>query len=216
MTSALNKAALEATHARRIYFLFLDLASEPLRACTGARTYTTLSNDWLGIGEIQGISDLAEAADLSARPVTLTLSAADSFITEPFLSRTNYKNRSAVIYRGTLDADGDLIDTPDRLWTGRMDVGSVVRGDENIAQITCEPLSARAMRVNISRYSDQDHQLRHSGDRFYEFLAQMEKKDVTWGGQRIAPRGGGGAPGWVPGLNDYNDINDWLGGRQSR
>jgi len=53
--------------------------------------------------------------------------------------------------------------------------------------VSCEPLAARLLRPNVSRYSDQDHQMRHPGDKFFEFLAQMENKDVTWGGQRVSP-----------------------------
>jgi hypothetical protein len=55
----------------------------------------------------------------------------------------------------------------------------------------CEPIAARLLRPNISRYSDQDHQLRYPGDKFYEYLPQMEAKDAMWGGARIMPGGGG-------------------------
>ena len=196
--SALNQAALESEHSSRIYFLFLDLAIDPFRACTGVRTYTTLGFDWLGIGEIAGISDIADAADIAARQVTISASGVDPWITEPVLSRTNYKGRAAVIYRGMLDAENNLIDDPWIIWQGRMDVGSMVWEDNYTAQIVCEPLAARLLRPNISRYSDEDHQIRHPGDKFFEFLPQMEKKDANWGGQRIAPAtsGVGGAGGF--------------------
>lgn len=204
--SASNQAALEAEHASRIHFLFLDFAIEPFYACTGVRTYTTLGQDWLGIGEISGISDIAEGADAAARPVTITASGVDSWITEPVLSRTNYKGRSAIVYRGQLDANRDLIDDPWPIWTGRMDVGSMQWDEEvYLANIVCEPLAARLLRANVSRYSDQDHQIRHPGDKFFEFLAQMEKKDVVWGGQRVAPsRGGaGGRLAGAPPLRNF-------------
>ncbi len=191
--SAANQAALEAEHSSRIYFIHLDLAVDPFYACTGVRTYNWSSQDWLGIGEIQGISDIAEAADAAARPVTITATGVDSYFTEPVLSRTNYKGRAAVIYRGLLDANLDLVDDPFAIWRGRMDVGSVIRAEEaNVAQMVCEPLAARLLRPNVSRYSDQDHQLRHSGDKFFEYLPQLEKKDVTWGGERVSPPAGGG------------------------
>lgn len=195
--STLNKAAAEAEHSARIYFLFLDLTGDPLRACTGTRTYAFDSENWLGIGEISGISDIAEAADVAARPVTITLSGVDAWITEPVLSRVNYKGRAAKIYRGFLNADETLIDDPDIVWSGRMDVGSMMYDETYAAQMTCEPLAARLLRPNISRYSDEDHQLRHSGDKFYEFMAQMEKKDVTWGGQRVAPATGATSGGFT-------------------
>lgn len=204
--SALNKTASESEHSGRIYFLFLDLTGDPLRACTGTRTYQFDGEDWLGIGEIAGISDIAEAADVAARPVTITLSGVDAFIVEPVLSRVNYKGRSARIYRGWLNPDETLVDDPDIIWSGRMDVGSATL-DQGIAiaQMTCEPLAARLIRVNMSRYSDEDHQLRHPGDKFFEYLPQMESKDdVTWGGERIgiARWGGSGLGAGGTGIND--------------
>ena len=202
--SALNKAALEAAHSSRIYFLFLDLLPDPFYACTGNRTYSFDGSDWLGMGEISGISELAEAADLAARQIVITASGVDPFIVEPVLSRTNYKGRQARIYRGLLNSNFDLIDDPILRWVGRMDVGSMVWSDSFVAQVTCEPLAARLIRPNISRMSDEDHQLRYAGDKFYEFLPQMEKKDVEWGGKNVSPgvtgSGGSGRGGMVPRL----------------
>jgi len=193
--SALNKAALEAEHSGRIYFLFLDFTGDPFWACTGNRTYTFGGNSYLGIGEIAGIEGLAGSVDVAARQVTLTLSGVDASITQPILSRTNYKGRSAQVYRGLLDSNYDLVDDPELRWSGRMDVGSVSRGDTYTAQMVCEPLAARLLRPNTSRFSDEDHQTRHSGDLFYQLMPQMEKKDVIWGGQRVAPTPGGGGRG---------------------
>lgn len=184
--SALNKAALEASGAKDIHFLFLDFATDPMYACTGTRTYTWGGNDWLGIGEISGISDIAHASDIAARPLTLTASGVDSFIVQPALSRTNYKHRQVAIYRGFLDTDENLIDDPYTVWKGRMDVGSFA-ADKGSAfvQMRCEPLAADLLRANVSRYSDQDHQQRWPGDRFFEYLPQMADKDVVWGRDRV-------------------------------
>lgn len=193
--SAANLAELNAVHSRRIYFIFLDLTGTPFYACSGTKTYPFGGNDYLGIGEIAGISDVADAADIAARPITLTLSGVDAAITQPILSRTNYKGRDAIIYRGLLDANEDLVDDPFIIWQGRMDVGSMFYDETYAAQMVCEPLSASLLRPNISRYSDEDHQTRHAGDRFYEFLPQMEKKDVTWGAQRVSPLTGTGGFG---------------------
>jgi len=202
--SATNKAALESAHSGRIYFLFLDLVGDPLHACTGTKTYSFDGEDWLGIGEIAGFSDFASAADLAARPITITLSGVDAWVVEPILSRTNYKGRDVKIYRGLIDSDEDIIDDPYLIWEGRMDVGSMLYADTYAAQISCEPKTAQLLRPNISRYSDEDHQQRHDGDKFYEFLSQMEAKDVMWGGQRVSMTrwGGGGLGGGGGGFDD--------------
>lgn len=190
--SALNLAELNSEHNRPIYFLFMDLAGDPLYACTGVRSYTFNAQTWLGIGEIAGISEVAEIADVAARNLTLTLSGVDAWIVEPLRSRTNYKGRSVILYRGFLDADGELVDDPFVAWSGRMDVGTVMYDFGTAqAEMVCEPLAARLLRDNISRYSDEDHRLRHPADTFFIYLPQMEKKDVVWGASRVSPQGGG-------------------------
>ena len=195
--SAANQAALESAHSGRIYFLFLDLVGDPLYACTGTKSYSFDSQNWLGIGEVAGISDMTDAADLAARPITITLSGVDAWVVEPILSRTNYKGRDVKIYRGLMDSDEDMVDDPYLIWEGLMDIGSMMYADTYAAQVTCEPKTAQLLRPNISRYSDEDHQQRHSGDKFYEYLSQMENKDVMWGGYRVAPSTGtfGGSAG---------------------
>ncbi len=186
--STLNAAELAKEHSSRIYFLFIDLAIDPFYGTTGNKTYTFDSEDWLGLGDIAGLGEFADAADVSARQLSLTLSGVDSYITTPLLSRTNYKNADVIIYRGFLDGDEDLIDDPDVVWKGRADVGSVTQ-DHGTASATliCEPAAARLLRPNVSRYADEDHQLRFSGDKYYEFLAEMQNKDVLWGGTRVTP-----------------------------
>lgn len=193
MTSAANQAALEAEHLRPLWFIHLDFAIDPLYACTANRSYLYDGNSYLGVGEIQGISNIPEGADIAARPITIIAAGTDSWITTPIQNRTNYKGRAAAIYKGYLDANLDLIDDPEPKWFGRMDVGSMTWDAGSFtAQMTCEPLQSRLLRANISRYSDEDHQLRHPGDKFFEFLPQMAEKDVIWGGNRVSPGIGGG------------------------
>lgn len=194
----LNALEMAKEHSARIYFIYVDLAGDPFYACTGTRTYTFGGDDYLGIGEVAGLGDVTNTADIAARQLVLTLSGVDPWITEPLLSRQNYKNKAVVIYRGFLDQQEVLIEDPDAIWRGRADIGSVELDEQvAIARLTCEPDTARLLRPNVSRYADEDHQLRFPGDKFYEFLAQMEKKDVLWGGIRVIPgtSGGGGSRG---------------------
>lgn len=213
--SAANIAALEATHSRRIYFIYLNLAVDPFYGCTGTRTYTWTSGitspepAWLGLGDIGGIGDIMTGADVAARPIEITLSGVDAYITTPALNRVNYKNREASIWRGLLDENEDLIDTPHKVWTGTMDVASVIHDESgSVARMTCEPAAAKLLRPNVSRYANEDHQQRWPGDEFFEYLAQMEKKDVLWGGVRVIPGvGGGGIFSGQPGLGISTNKN---------
>ena len=202
MVSAANQTALEAEHSARIYFLLFDFSGDPFYACTGNHTYSFGGNDYLGVGEIAGISNIEVTTDIAARSVTFTLSGVDSALRAHILSRTDYKGRAAKVYRGLMDSNFDMIDDPELKWSGRMDVASMLYGEVQMAEVVCEPLAAQLLRPNISRYSDEDHQLRSSGDKFFEFLAQIEQKDVIWGGKRIAPAIGSGWSG-LGGWRDY-------------
>lgn len=205
--SASNLAALQADHSARIYFIFLDLANDPFYACTGTKPYSFNAQTWLGIGEINGIGDVAHASDAAARQLVLTLSGVDAYITEPLLNRSNYKGRKAEIYRGLLDENEDLIDDPWIIWDGRMDVGSVtLEQGTAVARMTCEPSAARLLRPNVSRYADEDHKLRHGTDDFFNLLPEMIKKDVLWGGARVIP---GTAGGSTPGNRDWG-TSPWV------
>jgi len=190
--SALNAAELIKVHSARIYFLSVALSGTPFYACTGTKTYVFGDNDYLGIGEIASLGEFADASDGTARQLTLSLSGVDAAITEPLLSRVNYKNAAVNIYRGFLDTNEDMIDDPDVVWSGRADVGSVAQYEgAAVATLTCEPDAARLLRANVSRYADEDHQLRWPADVFFQELAEMERKDVLWGGMRVSPTTGG-------------------------
>lgn len=190
--SALTQYASE--HVSERVFVYIDFDSGAVRLHDGWGEITWGSNAWSGLGDLGGISGISEAADIGARSVTLRLSGVDASLVASALDRTDYKGRAVDIYVGACDADGDLVADPDLLWRGKADVCSLTF-DKGVAEIelSCENELADLMEPNLSRFSDEDHQLRNPGDPFFEHLAMMIDRNVKWGNYSFT--GGGDALG---------------------
>lgn len=179
-SAALTQYAGE--HVSERVFVYINFDSGAVRLHDGWGDITWNSLTWNGIGDFGGISAVQEASDIGPRSVTLRLTGVDSAYVASALDRTDYKGRTVEIYVGACDADGDLVADPDLLWRGTADVASVTM-DKNVAEIElqCENELADLVEPNLSRFSDEDHQLRYPGDPFFEHLPQMMNRDVKWG-----------------------------------
>jgi hypothetical protein len=169
-------------HVSERVFVYIDFDSGAVRLHDGWGDITWDSQTWSGIGDFGGISGVQESPDGGARTVTLRISGVDTANVVSALDRTDYKGRTVEIYVGVCDADGDLLDDPDLMWRGSADVASVTM-DKNTAEIElqCENELADLVEPNLSRFSDEDHQLRYPGDLFFEHMPQMIDRNVKWG-----------------------------------
>lgn len=189
-------------HFHEAIFAELQFVSGTLYLHDGDGTYTWGGHEWLGLGELGGISEIDESSDLGVRGFTLTLSGVQPALLATAMDRTDYKGRPVVLYVGVLDEDAQLVATPKVLARGTMDVASIERNAKSgTIHLRCERESIRLLRKITARFSDQDHQLRFPGDKIFSLAAGLQNKDVTWGGQRITPGFGGGGSGG----ERYND-----------
>lgn len=178
----------QGEHFRETVFAEMHFASGVMRVHDSTGAITWGGHDWLGLGDLGAISEIEESSDLGVRTFTLTLSGVDPGLLASALDRTDYKGREVALWLGQLDAAGDLIDTPRVLARGMMDVAGIIRQD-GLGQISmrCERESVRLARPLTTRMSDQDHQLRHPGDKINSHMAALINKDVQWGMSRISP-----------------------------
>ena len=66
--------ALAAQHVRLVMFAQLEFDTATSRIHNSIGTYTWGGNDWLGVGDFDGVSSIEEGRDVSPYGVTLTLS----------------------------------------------------------------------------------------------------------------------------------------------
>src|SRR5262249_45354368 len=151
------------------------------------------SQTWQGIGNLGAIGDLEEGIDLSPIAVTLRLNALDATILGIALTEPVF-NRRLLIYRGLLNDNGQLVDTPEVRWCGYMDVTAIeYGGDQDGVELRAESDLRFFDQANGTRFTDEDQQKRYPGDTFFQYLARIIDARLVWGpeGQRVNL---GGAP----------------------
>jgi hypothetical protein len=190
----LHETAANQQEVVPVVFVFLDVEGSPLDLNNSNCTFEWDDHTWLGAGQLGDIDAIQEAHDLIAQPVTMTLSGVDSAVVTDAMD-ANYKGRDVVIYLALLNPDTlAFVDEPEEIWSGFMDVMKLEAGP-NTGQIalTCE----HWLRVApiISLYTDQEQQVIESGDRFFQYTADIPNYVGDWGGRPMSYGGGGGGGG---------------------
>lgn len=178
--SAPTVTASTAAHVRPIVFVKAELDSGTLYLHNAVGSYTFSSQIWTGLGALGSIGELEEGLDLSPFAVSIGLSGIDSSLVSVAVNEEVF-NRRITIYIGLLGDDGVLVDTPHERWSGAGDNISIrLGGDDGIA-LTCENDFRFFDQANGSKFTDEDQQLRYTGDVAFEFLPQMIDVKVFWG-----------------------------------
>ena len=198
LVSSTNETEAAKPAIMMVAFVDLDFASGHVRANDSALKFSFGGNDYLGVGTFGGFEQVAETLDVVARSLKLTLSGIPGDLV-PDLLTENYQGRAATVYLGFVDQRTmSLVDTPETVWTGQMDKLDVEDGaDGATVTLLCEndlyiePLAAR--------YTDQDQQIRYSGDTFFDCLYMIPLSRSTWGAATQSYAGGGGGGNNNPG-----------------
>ena len=67
------------------------------------------------------------------------------------------------------------------VWTGSLDVMSISDGaDSAVIQVTAEHALIAWQQPRGALFSDAEQQMRHPGDKFFEFAAQMAEPTLVW------------------------------------
>lgn len=206
-TSALNEAEASKQSVRMTVFAELQIPGSPdptTRVHDGLGTITWGGYNWYGIGAFGSVSQVQENLEPLAMPVDLTLSGVDPALISDAMT-TQYHGQPAILYIGFIDtATGALVDTPEAIWDGLMDVMTidVSQGSATIT-VRCE----HSLRRNPSpaRYTTEDLQLIHPGDTFFWSLHTVNRRSL-WGSvptpkydnPPVPSDGGGTRPRWEP------------------
>lgn len=192
--------AAAAPVVRPVIMARLDFASGPVCVHTGVGTITYNGEDYLGVGDLGDISRVEEAAEVRPYSLQLTLSGIPPSLVAIAVGE-HYQGRDCRLYLALLDANHDGaglmpaaglhpaaglypapagID-PIEVWRGRMDTADIEMGETATITVTAQSLLADWQRPRIRRYSHEDQQDLHPGDRGLEFVAAMVAKDIVWG-----------------------------------
>lgn len=198
-TSTTNETEAARPSVVLVVLCELDFVGGVVRAHDGIGELTHAGQTYYGLGKFGGIELDVEDQEVSARSARLILSGVPADHVPDVLLEDNYQNRTATLYIGILNPDtGAWVDTPEVLWDGLMDYMTIETGDGDARivlhvedELRREPLQAW--------YTDEDQQLRFSGDRFFSDLLNVEIYNAVWGQKPASylrgpfgPGGGGG------------------------
>ena len=139
------------------------------------------SNTFTGLGDATGISPIDEQSLIQASGANLVLNGVKSSLIATALS-AQYSNRDGKIFLGLFDSSKNVIADVYTLFVGKMDV-MVIResGDTCTIELKLENRLIALERPNLRRMTDEDQKNLFSGDKGFEFIADLQDKELVWG-----------------------------------
>ncbi len=135
---------------------------------------------FLAVGSFAGVSTMEEPSDLQSTGIQVTLSGIPVEMIALALDEP-MQGRRATVYVALLDDEDRLIPDPVILFRGRIDAPAISLGPTASVVVAIESPLADWERPRVRRYTDEDQQARYPGDRFFEFVAAIANKPITWG-----------------------------------
>ena len=174
-------AALTSPEVRPAIFVEAHFTSGPLYAWSGLGPVNWNGQTWLGVGTLGGISTIEEGADVQARGITLTFGGFDATLLANVLGEFQV-GLPVTVWLALFDTNGALIPNPLVAFAGRMDQPTIqTDGQTASLQINCENRLVDLNTPCERRYTDEDQQIDHPGDRGFEFVNSIQEVSIYWG-----------------------------------
>lgn len=188
--SASNLAEIDAAHLHEVLLVKLEFDT-PVYIHSGVGSIVFDSNTYLGVGQFGNVGNQIESEQLRPTSLILSLSGVDAALITEALDAGNYGD-IITIYMGYRQDDGTLVDDPWIPWKGFFEFAAVKHGTENIVSITCRHDLAILNEAEGSRFSDEDQQVRFTGDTGFQYITDMAGTKLIWGGGRVSTGSTGG------------------------
>lgn len=155
----------------------------------GIGDYAFGGNTYTGMGEYLTFSPITETTAVAPVGVQVTLSGLDaSHLTDAF--NRKLFGRTVAIHIGAIGEDLQLEADPELWVKAFVDRVTVALGDNQAvpsATVTlhCETLLASINREISERATSENQSLIDASDTFFDFLPELDAKDILWGGERV-------------------------------
>jgi hypothetical protein len=183
VTGAVDYAIVQ-DHVEGCHLVEIYLASGTVYVTDCPHNLLWNSNTYIGVGAMGMIKHAAETDQIEATPLRFTLAGPIS----AFLSiAVNEKvlNRDVRVYVAFF-LNGVIYNDPVLEWRGRGDIMHVVdndsdlEGGDSVITFTAESRYAAMLRPKKRVHNNEDQQIDHPGDRFYEFQAALVDRELVW------------------------------------
>ena len=184
ITTAFKNAIVDQV-VRPLLACELEFSTGTLRFWNGYGDLTMTaggsSNTFTGLGDLMGVSAVSESDQVEAIGATLSLTGIKSSLISSALS-ANYTNRNASIFLGLFDTNKSVIADVYTLFKGKMDIMKIDEGAESATIVlNLENRLIALDRPKERRYTHEDQQLSFSGDLGFEFVPDLQDKEIIWG-----------------------------------
>ncbi len=183
MVRSLTSAMISEVQASVLSPIFLVQFSfsTPLRFWTGFGDLKFGGNTYMGAGNLLTISPIEETQEVRSTGVNFALSGIPSSILSVALTE-DYQGRDVRMWFAVLDANKDIVLDPYLAFVGRMDVMEIVeQGETSAIGVSAENVLVALERPNERRYTPEDQKISFSGDKGFDFVAQLQDKQLIWG-----------------------------------
>ena len=139
------------------------------------------SNTFSGLGDLMNVSAISVSDQVEAVGAQLSLTGIKSSLISAALS-ANYTNRNASIFLGLFDTNKAVIADVYTLFKGKMDIMKIDEGPETATiALNLENRLIVLDRAKERRYTHEDQQLSFAGDLGFEFVPDLQDKEIIWG-----------------------------------
>lgn len=178
--------ALGQTVLRPAVLVSIDATTGTQRFWSGMGTLNWPASpavEWIGLGNLGGISGIGETRDVRAEGIKLTLSGIPSANVSLALEEAE-PGRDIKVYLAMFTDAGVLITDPYQAFSGMTDAINLVESGETATiEVSAESDLVRLQRANESRYTHDDQQFRFPGDLGFEFIEQLQEFQIQFGPQ---------------------------------
>lgn len=184
MTRNLTPEYLAALEDQALYPALLfegEFASGWVRIWTGASDIIWDDKTWTGTGVLMGVGALEETSEVVASGTSVSLSGVPLDLVGLAIEEARQGNVGR-IWLALLTADGEVIANPVQAFSGRLDVPEL---SEDGATCTIT-ISYESRMIDLGtprnwRYTHENQQVLHPGDRGFEHVTAIQDREVTWG-----------------------------------
>ena len=174
-------AAIQSGILRPALFVEAHFTSGPIYVWSGIGPIAWNGQTWTGVGSLGSVSTIEEGTTVAAKGITLRLSGIDASLLTGILLEFQV-GLPVIVSFGLFDDSGALIPDPVCCFAGQMDQPTLdVDGTTATIAINCEN---RLVEMNVAvdrRYTNEDQQLDHPGDRGLEFVNSIQEAQIYWG-----------------------------------
>lgn len=173
----------QLTAVRAEWHLFAEFFfdSGTVRMWTGFGSIDYNGELFTGGGNLIGVEPIVETQDLEATGLKFSLSGVPTTLISLALAE-RYQGRPVKLYLATVSAGDSPIEISlYQIFAGVMDVMDFTADAEKSSiVVACENIATQAKRINEARYTDEEQQRRYPGDKFFEFTAELQDKEIVW------------------------------------